>query len=54
MNPIDRRAFLGQLSLASAAIATPQYGFSGVGKADVMFYSHNGTIAEACILNNLR
>jgi para-nitrobenzyl esterase len=34
MNPLDRRAFLRQLSLATAAIATPRYGFSGLSKAD--------------------
>ncbi|MBD2701548.1 carboxylesterase/lipase family protein [Spirosoma sp. BT702] len=33
MNPIDRRTFLGQLSLATAAIYVPRYGFSSDGQA---------------------
>ena len=34
MNPIDRRTFLGHLSLMTAAVSAPRYGFSLTGKAD--------------------
>ncbi|AUD01311.1 carboxylesterase/lipase family protein [Spirosoma pollinicola] len=34
MNHLDRRDFLTRLTLATAAIAAPGYGFSGVGRAD--------------------
>ncbi|WP_332368390.1 carboxylesterase family protein [Spirosoma telluris] len=34
MNRIDRRTFLGNLSLVTAAVVAPRYGFSSIAKAD--------------------
>ncbi|MDB5242124.1 MAG: carboxylesterase, partial [Spirosoma sp.] len=34
MNPINRRDFFAQLSLTTAALSLPHYGFPGIGKAD--------------------
>ena len=34
MNYLDRRDFLTRMTLATAAMAAPRYGFSSVGRAD--------------------